>query len=1263
MSTEIIKSINGIKFSVWSPGEIRKYSVAEITAPETYDEDGMSVQGGLMDGRLGTLEPGQKCLTCGNTSARCPGHFGHIELAEPILHIAFIDNIRKLLLITCRSCSRLRIPEEDLKQFLEIKKREAPYTIFSQKRIPDLILDKAKKSKECPHCGKGQYELIFTKPTIFIEKTELGENRLLPITIRERFSQIIDEDLNLLGYDPTTARPEWFVLQALPVPPVTVRPSIILETGIRSEDDLTHKMVDIIRVNQRLKESKEAGTPPLIVQDLVDLLQYHATTYFDNEVSGIPQAHHRSGRPLKTLTQRLKGKEGRFRGSLSGKRVDFSSRTVISPDPNLDLSEVGVPQSVAMKLTIPEIVTEWNIEKLKKLVINGPVNFPGVNYIVRPDGVKIRLDFVEDRSIISDSLEVGYLVERHLLDGDVVLFNRQPSLHQMSIMAHHVRVLPGKTFRLHPSVCPPYNADFDGDEMNLHVPQSEEARAEAILLMRVQEQLISPRFGGPIIGGLRDFITGAYLLTKDDTLITKQEFSNFAMLGGYTGKLPEPNAKKKNDTFYTGKQLFSIFLPSDFNFVMTSKWSKGTKGVEKDVVIKNGELVSGIIDKSSIGAEEPESVLHRIAKDYGNDQAKKFLNSILIIIKQFITHYGFSYGYSDLELSDKDRQAILTDIEETYAKVYDITSQQNKGTLRPMRGMTSAETAEALITYELGEARKRAGITANSNLADNNAGKIMATTGARGSDLNVGQMAGALGQQSRRGKRLHSGYSKRTLSHFKEYDDNPDSHGFVKSNFRDGLSALEFFFHAMGGREGLVDTAVRTQQSGYMQRRLINALEHIRLEYDGTVRDPHGHIIQFLYGEDGIDVAKSDHGEAFNVNRLIESQAIVDSGKKATNEEINALDTKYTKTFNPRLASAVSHALHSSKLSKEGIEFVCKKGLDLYNNSKAEPGQAVGIVTAQSIGEPGTQMTLRTFHTAGIAERNVTLGLPRIIELVDARKKPATPTMNIYLDKNSKSSKEKAFETARNILQTTIQDVILETNTDYSSELILQINKKRLNDRGCTIDNILNVLESNKKFTAKVQNDNVILTLTDKLDAPTVVTLRNKILKTTIKGVPEIARVTLKEENGEWVIQTTGSNLPKVLEVTNIDLSSIWTNNIFEIASVLGIEAARNSLISELQSTLENQGLEVDIRYLMLVADLMCHKGFLQQIGRHGIAGTKDSVLARASFEITVPTIASAARVGEIEELKGITENVIVGSQIPIGSGTVDIYMKSVTKN
>jgi len=265
-------------------------------------------------------------------------------------------------------------------------------------------------------------------------------------------------------------------------------------------------------------------------------------------------------------------------------------------------------------------------------------------------------------------------------------------------------------------------------------------------------------------------------------------------------------------------------------------------------------------------------------------------------------------------------------------------------------------------------------------------------------------------------------------------------------------------------------------------------------------------------------------------------------------------------------------------------------------------------------------------------------------------------------NKKIKSSRESAISIARNILETSIADLVTDIETDHSTEIILEFDSERLKSRNCTMEDVISVLEPNKKFTQEEFKDTIILKLVEESDSITVNTLLNKILKTIVKGVPEIARVTLKEENGEWIIQTTGSNLIKVLEVEGIDKFNVRTNNIFEIATGLGIEAARNSLINELKATLENQGLEVDVRYLMLVADLMCHKGYLQQIGRHGIAGSKDSVLARAAFEITVPTIARAAKEGEVEELKGITENVIVGSQIPIGSGTVDIYMNTSKK-
>ena len=1263
---EPAKILGGIKFSIWSPVEVRKFSVAEITAPETYDEDGMPVQGGLMDNRLGTLEPGQKCATCGNTSARCPGHFGHIELAEPVLHIAFIDDIHKLLLITCRSCNKIKLSSEELAKYKNIRDSKAAYAIITLENIREEIIEKAKKVKVCPHCEKEQYDLIFTKPTIFVEKTEAGENRLLPITIRERLVHIPDTDLVLLGYDPATARPEWFVLQVLPVPPVTVRPSIILETGIRSEDDLTHKLVDIIRVNQRLKESKEAGTPPLIVQDLVDLLQYHVTTYFDNEVSGIPQAHHRSGRPLKTLTQRLKGKEGRFRGSLSGKRVDFSSRTVISPDPNLAISNVGVPIDVAKKLTIPEAISQWNIERLKGHVINGPNIYPGANYIIRPDGVKIRLDYVSDRKILAESLAPGFMVERHLSDGDIVIFNRQPSLHRMSIMAHYVRVLPYRTFRLHPAVCPPYNADFDGDEMNLHVPQSEEARAEAALLMRVQDQLVSPRYGGPIIGGIRDFITGAFILTRDDTTLSREEFANLALIGGYKGNLPEPDISRDGTKLYSGKQLFSLFLPRDFHFIVTSKWTKATKKEGRDVVIKAGQLISGVIDKASIGAEEPDSVLHRLVKDYGNDRAGRFLDSILVMLKTFITHRGFTYGYSDLWLSEETRKEIQTVIEKAYDKVYDLIGQYNEGNLPLTRGLAPEEALELYVVNELSRARDRAGRTADRAFPDDNSGIIMASTGARGSTLNIGQMTAALGQQSIRGKRIQKGYHNRSLPHFKKSDTNPDSKGFIKSNYRDGLSPLEFFFHAMGGREGLVDTAVRTQQSGYMQRRLINALEHLKIEYDHTVRDPHGNIIQYLYGEDGVDPAKSDHGEAANISRLIESESIVDEGKKATEAEIGKILTKYSDNLNPKMRTQLENAFSQYKLSKDGVEKVLRKTVDLMQRALAEPGEAVGVVTAQSIGEPGTQMTLRTFHFAGVKERNVTLGLPRLIELVDARKKPVTPTMDIYLDNKHKVSREKALEIAQQIIFTKVSDLIQRTDTDYSGVISLHFSEDKLNERGCDFKEVYEVLKgSKKKYDISMNEKKYIIKVTtpEESDAQTILTLRNKILNTRVKGVPDIERVTIVKQDEEWVIQTAGSNLAKVLSIDGVDTSRSTTNNVYEIWQTLGIEAARTALIKEITNTLEEQGLEVDTRHIMLVADLMTSKGYLQQIGRHGIAGTKASVLARAAFEITVPTIARASLEGQVEALKGVTENVIVGATVPVGTGMVDLYMSVKEEN
>ncbi|UCE95636.1 MAG: DNA-directed RNA polymerase subunit A' [Candidatus Bathyarchaeota archaeon] len=1259
------KVIDELRFGLFSPQKLRRLSVVEIQTADTYDEDGAPITSGLMDGRLGTLEPRQRCKSCGNTAIRCPGHFGHVELAVPIIHMIFTKVIHNLLNATCRTCGRITLSEEQIEKVREQIKRakrllgEVPDSIY-KKVIKDA------KSKECLHCGIQQHKIVFEKPTRYREEVpEGGSPQLTPSMVRERLERISDEDLELIGFDPKTARPEWMILQVLPVPPVYVRPSITLESGIRSEDDLTHKLVDIIRINQRLKENMEAGAPTLIIQDLSELLQYHVTTYFNNEASGIPPARHRSGRALKTLSQRLKGKDGRFRSNLSGKRVDFSARTVISPDPNIDISEVGVPLDIAIKLSIPEKITEWNVEEMQAFIKNGPDEYPGALYVVRPDGKRIRLEFVVDREKVAEAIEPGYIVERHLKDRDIAIFNRQPSLHRMSIMAHYVKVLPFKTFRLHLCVCPPYNADFDGDEMNLHIPQSEEAQTEALLLMQVQDQILSPRFGGPIIGAIRDFITSAYLLTKKSTLLTKEEVCRLLTAAEYQGSLPEPEVKKPKPK-WTGKQIFSLFLPEDFNYSLKATICQSCVKCDKIncphdafVVIKNGVLKSGVIDRRSIGAEQSESILHRIIKDYGTKRGREFLNNITQLLKLFMSIRGFTYSFDELELSPKAQNKIKKTLEKYEKNVQELISAYRKKTLQRLPGQSLQDSFEIYVMNELAKARDDAGKIADEDFTLENSGIIMTRTGARGSSLNIGQITASVGQQSVRGKRIMRGYVQRALPHFEPGDPSPKARGFVNSSYQSGLDPVEFFFHAMGGREGLVDTAVRTQQSGYMQRRLINALEHLRIEYDGTVRNSIGDIIQFRYGEDGVDPAKSDHGKAVNVSRLVDQVSIMMGGGRSASEKyIQEKSKSIEDRLTPILVHELNRELKESKLSKKGVDQTIELTLKHYKRALVEPGEAVGIVAAQSIGEPGTQMTLRTFHYAGVREQNVTLGLPRLIEIVDARRIPSTPIMSIYLKKKNRKNKENATEIARNIIHTTVQDIAKAVYDDpKNEEIVVDLDTTLMENRGVSINDLEEVLQlPGCTIRAKGKKIYVKPKKTDDRKK-----LLSKVISHQIKGAASIRRVLVAEEKGEWVIRTDGSNLPKVLESVDIDPTRTGTNHVHEIATTLGIEAARNSLIKEAINVLEEQGLDVDIRHIMLVADIMTATGDVRQIGRHGISGSKSSVLARAAFEITVPNIVDAAIKGDADPLKGVTENVIVGQSIPIGTGLVNLYMSTLT--
>ncbi len=872
----VSKRIGSIQFAYMSPEEIRNLSSTKIITPDTYDDDGFPIEMGLMDTHLGVIEPGLRCKTCGGRVDQCSGHFGHIELAMPVIHVGYVKEIKKLLRSTCRECGHVLAEEEKKEEYVEkiSQTREMGGDLLDVRSIAKEFSKKARKNKVCPHCKAEQRKIKLDKPTTFRE----DNTKLTPKEVRARLERIPDKDLWPLGINPEITRPEWMVLSVLLVPPVTVRPSITLESGDRSEDDLTHKLVDILRINQRLRENRDVGSPQLIVEDLWDLLQYHITTYFDNQTSGIPPARHRSGRTLKTLIQRLKGKEGRFRQNLSGKRVNFSSRTVISPDPWLSINEVGVPERAARELTVPLKVTPYNIEDVKEMVERGEKPrergkyLPGVNYVIRPDGRRIR---VTDKNAenVAEKLEVGFTVERELKDGDIVLFNRQPSLHRMSMMAHEVKVTPGKTLRLNLAVCPPSTADFDGDEMNLHILQSEEARAEAKVIMKVQEQILSPRFGGPIIGAIQDHISGLFFLTHNNPTFSRREvvgiFSNLV-----TDSLPK-SVEEDGEKIWKGKDIFSHFLPDDLNMeFQASICEKCDTCDEKDcdvdafVSIEEGELVSGTIDENGVSPFTGE-VVDKIARDYGTDRAREFIDKVTKIALGVISIRGFTTSIEDEDIPEEAQKQINKVLNNAEEKVKGLVKAYHDGELEQLPGRGLEETLEVRVMKELGKARDEAGRIASKHLGLGNNAVVMARTGARASMLSLTQMAGALGQQAIRGERPTRGFEERTLSHFKKGELGAGSRGFVKSSYKDGLDPTEYFFHSMGGREGLVDTAVRTSRSGYMQRRLINALEDLMVYDDETVRDPSDTVVQFQYGEDGIDPMKSVGGDAVDMDDVM----------------------------------------------------------------------------------------------------------------------------------------------------------------------------------------------------------------------------------------------------------------------------------------------------------------------------------------------------------------------------------------------------------
>jgi DNA-directed RNA polymerase II subunit RPB1 len=1087
------ESIVGIQFGIFGPDEIRRRSVCEVTNPSTTD----GKLNGLFDPRMGVLENGKVCRTCGQNNHHCPGHFGHFELARPVYYTQFFDLTMKVLRCICYKCGKLLIDRELHKGILKLRGENRWKAVVKAcedvTRCGEMTEDgcgarQPSKFKEEPvhriFAIWSAFELPAGTGALegYDEASKTLTMPLEPEYVQRLFRRITDEEASFMGFDPHWCRPDWFLCSVLAIPPPQVRPSVTQDNNQRAEDDLTSKLIDIIKANNILKQKIATNPTKRAIDEWTNLLQYHIATLVDNNIPGVSPAAQRSGRPLKSVQQRLGSKDGRIRSTLQGKRVEFSARSVITPDPNISVGELGVPQKIAMNLTFPDKVTAFNIAKLYKLVQNGPDVYPGAKTVQRSDGRTISLKHVNTKTL---ELFEGDTVHRHLMDGDPVLFNRQPSLHRMSMMCHLAKILPYNTFRLNVFTTAPYNADFDGDEMNLHAPQSVEAAIELRTIAAVPLQIVSPRESVPIVSVVQDTLVGANRFTRPGVFFTKKEAMNLLVHAKrWNGILPPP-AVVDPQPMWSGHQLFSALLPP-----VTLKNAKNNSGEPIEIV--GGEMRQGVLDKGVFS----KLLLHTIYNDYGPDMTVDFLDSLQAMIASFLMNSGFSVGISDL-IADKE----TTDqMQEAIAKltktVEDQILQLHTGLFENSSGRSNSEEFEAKIMATLNKAVGEAGGIGLKSLTATNRMTNMVKAGSKGSDVNVSQMIATLGQQAIEGKRVPNGFQHRTLPHFKRFDDSAAARGFISSSFIKGLQPDEMFFHAMSGREGLIDTAVKTADTGYLYRRVRVALEDLIVQHDGSVRDANGNLVQMAYGEDGINATKlesqslplgkfSDEkilteyaadgapGAAAylqaamadrtllvekvfggklqnNVRYPVHLERILDTlamefrlkaneGTVTATEALEAQATILNRTHanNKLWGALVRYYLRPTLLVKMGftktaLDALVQQVVLKHWQSWVQPGQPVGVIAAHSIGEPSTQMTLNTFHLSGVAAKsNMTRGIPRLTELLKATKKPKAKELTIPLRRDLRDKKEEARRLAQDLEFTLLKDLVTVARIYY----------------------------------------------------------------------------------------------------------------------------------------------------------------------------------------------------------------------------------------
>lgn len=951
----------------------------------------------------------------------------------------------------------------------------------------------------------------------------------------------------------------------------------------------------------------------------------------------------------------------------------------------------------------------------------------------------------------------------------------------------------------------------------MHVPQSIVSMNELADLASVPSQIISPRECNPIISIEQDVALGVYRLTKKHVMLSQKQLFNMLCTNTmFTGTLPKPVVDKGTIQKWSGRQLLSTIIPKNINIEMANS-SYDEDKPDKDenfVTIRNGEILGGVIDKT-VYQSRTKGLVHSIFNENGPMEAKKFFDNTQLTICDWLVQSGFSVGISDLIIDAKTNQAMNNEIQKMKQQVYDIIQDIHINKFENTSIKNNNDYFEDKVQGILSKATDHAGKIGMNTVNDlHNRMMNMIKSKSKGKITNVGQMIACLGQTSDEGKRIGDGFENRTLPHFTKYDDGPESRGFIENSFISGLSPHEFFFHAIGGRGGLIDTAVKTSDTGYLQRKLVKAMEDCKINYDHTVRNASGCIIQFLYGEDGMDPTKIESQPLpfvdMDYSKLKKTYLLSEEDNLKHILDADIVDSLYaTKNWQERFAQhfqqvldereyVMTHVLANSTEDSKGIKYpvsfariiknaratfnkydsgvlsdldpiyvldtINKMSEDLYINkynkgnmfmkmlirchlspkrvvleyrfnrltfdyvinqikhrfydSIAHPSDMVGVVAAQSIGEPATQMTLNTFHLSGVASASAAVrGVPRMKELMSVTKNIKTPSMNIFLKEEYSNDHKKSTHVLNNVQTTYFKDIVSSTKVYYDpddfnttveedkffvetykelvSEGLMQkaklypwllryeFDRSAMLERDITMMDIYNRLTDCYEEIVHVMfsddnSKNLVcrIKIEDNGEDKDVITeikaLERSMLETLIiKGISKITKVIKKPTHVNtydkqtmsivsskvWTLETAGTNMLEVLGLKEVDATRSVSNDINEIYQLFGIEAARQALFNELHGVISDASLYVNYRHIALLVDTMTNKGYLLSIDRHGINRADIGPFAKCSFEETTDMLIKAGIFAEVDKINGVSANIMLGQIPPAGTGDTDILI------